>query len=54
MKRLVKAPGRRESETVIVRKENDRSADLQEQIDSLRLELQNLKIEFETFKSQFE
>ncbi|NNK96140.1 MAG: YceH family protein [Desulfobacterales bacterium] len=45
---------RRESETVILRKKNDRSGDLQEQLDLLRLDLQNLKLEFETFKSQFE
>ena len=44
----------RGSGTIIVRKENDRSGDLQEQIDLLRKELQNLKLEFETFKSQFE
>lgn len=51
---LVKDASRRQSETVIVRKENDRSGDLQEQIDLLRLDLQNLKFEFKTFKSQFE
>ena len=50
----VKDANRREPATVIVRKENDRSADLQEQIDTLRQELQNVKLEFETFKLQFE
>ena len=42
------------SDTVIVRKGNDRPGGLQEQIDMLRLELDSLKLEFETFKSQFE
>lgn len=51
---FVEAASRRETDTVIVRKENDRSSELQEQIDCLRRELQNLKLEFETFKSQFE
>jgi uncharacterized protein YceH (UPF0502 family) len=51
---FVEDANRRESETVILRKENDRSGELQEQIDLLRLDLQNLKLEFETFKSQFE
>jgi len=41
-------------ETVIVRKENNSTGDLQEQIDSLHQELQNLRLEFEAFKSQFE
>ena len=50
----VKDSNRREPATLIVRKENDRSGDLQEQIDTLRQDLQNLKLEFETFKSQFE
>ena len=50
----VKDSNRREPATVIVRKENDSSGDLREQIDSLRQELQNLKREFEAFKSQFE
>lgn len=51
---FVEAASRRETDTVIVRKKNDRSDELQEQIDSLRRELQDLKLEFETFKSQFE
>ena len=51
---FVKGVNRRESDTVIVRKENDRSGDLQEQIDLLRQDLQDLKLEFEVFKSQFE
>lgn len=51
---LVDLPSHRETETVIVRKENDRSVELQEQIDSLSQELQDLKREFEKFKSQFE
>ena len=51
---LVDLPSQRETETVIVRKEKDRSVELQEQIDSLRHELQDLKREFEKFKSQFE
>jgi uncharacterized protein YceH (UPF0502 family) len=44
----------REPDTIIVRKENDRSTVLQEQIDNLRQELDDLKSAFETFKSQFE
>jgi uncharacterized protein YceH (UPF0502 family) len=51
---FVNGANRRESDTVIVRKENDRSGDLQEQIDVLRQDLQNLKLELEEFKSQFE
>jgi uncharacterized protein YceH (UPF0502 family) len=51
---FVDLPSHRETETVIVRKENDRSVELQEQIDSLRQELHDLKREFEKFKSQFE
>jgi uncharacterized protein YceH (UPF0502 family) len=51
---LVDFPSHHETETVIVRKENDRSVELQEQIDSLRHELLDLKREFEKFKSQFE
>lgn len=51
---FVDSPSRRESDTVILRKENQRSGELQEQIDCLRQELQDLKHEFETFKSQFE
>jgi len=50
----VEGASRRDADTVIVRKEKDRSGELQEQIDSLRLDLQDLKREFETFKSQFE
>ena len=50
----VKHSNRREPATLIVRKENDRSGDLQEQIDTLRQELQNVKLEFEAFKLQFE
>jgi len=49
-----KGSNHQESGSVIVRKGNDRSGGLQEQIDMLRLELDNLKLEFETFKSQFE
>ncbi|MFT5699817.1 MAG: hypothetical protein ACI8ZB_002683 [Desulforhopalus sp.] len=41
-------------ETVIVRKENNSTDDLQEQIDNLHQQLQNLRLEFESFKSQFE
>jgi uncharacterized protein YceH (UPF0502 family) len=41
-------------ETVIVRKENNSTGDLQEQIDNLHQQLQNLRLEFEAFKSQFE
>ncbi|BHH85773.1 UPF0502 protein [Desulforhopalus sp. 52FAK] len=41
-------------ETVIVRKENNSTDDLQEQIDNLHQQLQNLQLEFEAFKSQFE
>lgn len=51
---FVNGANRRESDTVIVRKENVRSGDLQEQIDVLRQDLQNLKLELEEFKSQFE
>ncbi len=51
---IVKGTNRRESDTVIVRKESGRSGNLQEEIDLLRQELQNLKLEFEEFKSQFE
>ena len=51
---FVKSANRREPDTVIIRKENGRSGDLQEQIDVLRQDLQNLKLEFEVFKSQFE
>ncbi len=45
---------RKDTDTVIVRKKNDQQIELQEQIDSLRQELQNLQLEFETFKSQFD
>jgi len=48
------APARPESSTVIVRKENDRAAELQDQIDTLRGQLQKLTTDFERFKSQFE
>lgn len=41
-------------ETVIVRKENNSTDDLQEQIDNLHQQLQDLRLEFESFKSQFE
>jgi uncharacterized protein YceH (UPF0502 family) len=41
-------------ETVIVRKENNSTDDLQEQIDNLQQQLQNLQLEFEAFKSKFE
>jgi uncharacterized protein YceH (UPF0502 family) len=51
---LVKAVPPDETDTVIVPKDDDHPVGLQEQIDCLRLELQNLKLEFETFKSQFE
>lgn len=47
------APGR-DTDTVVVRKEIDRSGELQEQVDFLRQELQALKHEFEKFKSQFD
>ncbi len=43
-----------QTSTVIVRKENNRAGELQEQIDTLRQELDNLTREFEIFKSQFE
>ncbi len=42
------------TDTVIRRKEHDRSNEQQEQIDSLRRDLESLKLEFEIFKSQFE
>ncbi len=45
---------RPEAATVIVRKENDRMQELQEQVDGLRQELEGLKLEFVAFKSQFE
>ncbi len=51
---IVQVASGHESDPVIVSKDNDRPAGLQEQIDCLRQELQNLKFEFETFKSQFE
>ena len=51
---LAKDVNRRETDTIIVRKENSSSGDMQEQIDLLRRELQDLRLEFKTFKSQFE
>jgi len=51
---LVETDSRPQAATVIVRKENDRTGELQEQIDSLRQELQTLQLEFVTFKSQFD
>ncbi len=51
---LEKTVSQRDTDTVIIRKENDRSNDLQVQIDSLRQELEALKLEFAQFKSQFE
>ncbi len=45
---------RPESTTVIVRKENDHDGALQDQIDTLRRELQALQEEFVAFKSQFD
>lgn len=51
---IVETVPRPEAATVIVRKENVRIGELQEQIDNLRLELQNLQVEFDTFKSQFD
>lgn len=51
---LVETDSRPQAATVIVRKENDRIGELQEQIDSLRRELQALQLEFVTFKSQFD
>ena len=50
----VEVEPRRDTDTVVVRKEIDRSGELQEQVDSLRRELQALRHEFEQFKSQFE
>lgn len=50
----VETASRQVTDTVIVRTENDRSSEQQEQIDSLRRDLENLKLEFEAFKSQFE
>ncbi len=50
----VDSVARAETDTVIVRKKNDQQIELQEQIDSLRQELQSLQLEFETFKSQFD
>ncbi len=50
----VDSVARTETDTVIVRKKNDQQIELQEQIDSLRQELQSLQLEFETFKSQFD
>ena len=49
---VVEAAPQAKVETVIVRKENNCTGDLQEQIDSLRHELQNLRLEFAAFKSQ--
>ncbi|TKB06371.1 YceH family protein [Desulforhopalus sp. IMCC35007] len=51
---VVEAVPQAKVETVIVRKENNCTGDLQEQIDSLRHELQNLRLEFAAFKSQLE
>ncbi len=51
---LEKTVSQRDTDTVIIRKETDRSNDLQVQIDSLRQELEALKFEFAQFKSQFE
>ena len=45
---------RLEPDTIIVRKENVSSGDLQGQIDSLRQELESLRREFEAFKLQFD
>lgn len=42
-----------EVETVLVRRKGDDNARLQDQIDSLRRELQDLQREFESFKSRF-
>lgn len=50
----VEATTRREPDTIIVRKERDNRVELQEQVDSLRSELQELRRGFEKFKSQFE
>lgn len=43
-----------EPNRVIVRKGDDKTHELQEQINSLRQELHNLQVEFAAFKSQFE
>lgn len=53
-KAVVETVPRPETDTVIVRKKEDRNSELQEQIDDLRRELQELRLEFETFRSQFE
>lgn len=50
---IVETVPRAKTETVIVRKENNSTGDLQEQIDNLHQQLQNLRLEFEAFKSQF-
>jgi uncharacterized protein len=51
---IVETAPRPEAATVIVRRENERIKELQEQIDKLRQELQALQHEFVTFKSQFD
>ncbi len=51
---IVETAPRPEAATVIVRKENNRMGELQEQIDKLRQELQTLQLEFVNFKSQFD
>jgi hypothetical protein len=43
-----------ESNTVIVRKKDDRLSELQQEVDKLRQELHDLQQEFAAFKSQFE
>lgn len=43
-----------ETATVIIREENDRIQELQEQVDGLRVEVESLRQELATFKSQFE
>ncbi len=51
---IVETVPRPEAATVIVRKANDQIGDLQEQIDTLRQEMQSLQLEFANFKAQFD
>lgn len=51
---VMETSARPEVDTVIVRKKDDRTGELQEQIEILQQELQNLRLEFEAFRSQFD
>lgn len=51
---IVETVPRPEAATLIVRNENERIGELQEQIDKLRQELETLQLEFVAFKSQFD